>query len=636
MRILFYSDNFYPETSGISDSIISTARGLKARGHTVGFVAPKYSDKDYAAVGKPRDEFLRAEGFEVFRIPSLPFAGSASGQARNVIPLGWSLPFVRRFKPDVLHTQTPFGTGFEALWASRLFRVPLIGTNHTHIHEFIKIYGPIRTSWFEWLMQRFFCWYYNRCRFVSVVSPKLQKEMGRHGFRRPSAVVSNPLSLATFSPATAAEKAALRQGFGLTGPTIMYAGRIAPEKRLDCALRAFKALLADMPDAQFVIAGNGPADQETRRLAKSIGVYKQVTFTGFLDHATLSKWYKASDAFVMMCPIETQCLALMQAFATALPSVGVDAGAVGEHIQPGWGIKVPDGDHAALAIGLKSILTDAKRGAMGEKARGYVARFSEEAISGEWEAIYALRRNPKRHKVSIVIPAHNEEESIAATLRAALAQEYPNYDVIVVDNASTDRTADVARAYGSDSRLRVVREDKKGLLHARERGRIEAMKGGSGIIVQMDADCLPDSQWLARGADHFQVADVAAVAGPYDYYDGNPVFRAVSLASQKYVYRGMSAFLQMLDKGAVLIGGNSFIRASALERAGGYDTSILFYGEDTDTAKKVASQGRVVFDPKLAIKTSARRFKAEGTFKIAALYLFHFFRVIYRSGRTAK
>src|SRR3954467_11552483 len=111
MRVLFYSDNFYPEISGISDSIIALGRELVRRGHTVAFVAPKYSKSDYAkAAQSPSDERF-IEGFEVFRIPSLVYPNSPSGQARMVVPFGFSLGFARRFKPDIIHTQSPFGTG---------------------------------------------------------------------------------------------------------------------------------------------------------------------------------------------------------------------------------------------------------------------------------------------------------------------------------------------------------------------------------------------------------------------------------------------------------------------------------------------------------------------------------------------
>jgi glycosyltransferase involved in cell wall biosynthesis len=226
-------------------------------------------------------------------------------------------------------------------------------------------------------------------------------------------------------------------------------------------------------------------------------------------------------------------------------------------------------------------------------------------------------------KISVVIPAHNEEESLPATLKAVLAQNYPDFEVIVVDNASSDKTSEVAAKFP----VKAVKELKKGLLHARERGRVEA---SGEILVQMDADCLPDESWLARGAAHFVDPRVVAVAGPYDYHDGGVFFRNFSLLSQKYIYRAMSVVIQALGKGAVLIGGNSFIRMRVLRDMGGYDTSITFYGEDTDTAKKVSLHGKVVFDPKLVQKTSARRFKAEGSLKISLLYLFHFFKVLYK------
>jgi len=227
-------------------------------------------------------------------------------------------------------------------------------------------------------------------------------------------------------------------------------------------------------------------------------------------------------------------------------------------------------------------------------------------------------------KLSVVIPAHNEEKDIAHTIQAVLAQDYSDFEIIVVDNASTDRTTEIALQFP----IKVVRESRKGLLWARECGR----KNATGeIVVNIDADCLPEKNWLSRGVAGFKNSGIVAVTGPYDYYDGDAVFRTISLLSQKHIYHAVSLFLQLpfVRRGAVLIGGNNFIRASALENAGGYNTALVFYGEDTDTAKRVSRYGKVFFDKKLIMKTSARRFKSEGTFKITVKYLFHFFKVIF-------
>ena len=231
-------------------------------------------------------------------------------------------------------------------------------------------------------------------------------------------------------------------------------------------------------------------------------------------------------------------------------------------------------------------------------------------------------------KISIVIPAHNEEADIANAITAALAQGYHDFEVIVVDNASSDRTPDVASKFP----VKLVREPRKGLLWAREAGR----KAASGdIIYNMDADCRPSKDWLERAARYFNDGNVVAVTGPYDYYDAGGLFRRSSLAMQKHLYGPINSILQspLVRNRAILIGGNSFIHAGALEKAGGYDTSLVFYGEDTDTAKRISKHGRVVFDRSLSVKTSARRFKAEGWFNLTTKYWFHFFKHIFTSTR---
>ncbi len=232
-------------------------------------------------------------------------------------------------------------------------------------------------------------------------------------------------------------------------------------------------------------------------------------------------------------------------------------------------------------------------------------------------------------KLSIVIPAYNEEKVIPPTLEAVLAQDYPNFEVIVVNNASTDKTAAVASTYP----VKVVTEMKKGLLAARERGRVEA---SGDIIVNIDADCLPEKNWLSRGVKEFKNDQIVAVSGPYDYFDGGWFFRTCSLLLQKNVYYLVSKIVQLsfVRQGAILIGGNNFIRADILKKTGGYNTAITFYGEDTNTAKRVAQFGYVIFCRSLLMKTSARRFIEEGKINITVKYLFHFFHMLFKSNRN--
>jgi len=227
-------------------------------------------------------------------------------------------------------------------------------------------------------------------------------------------------------------------------------------------------------------------------------------------------------------------------------------------------------------------------------------------------------------KISVIIPAHNEAAGISASLEAILKQDYTDFEVIVVDNASDDGTALVCARYP----VKVVREDRKGTMWACEHGRQEAR---GEIIVRMDADCLPKKDWLSRGAVYFTDKKITAVSGPYYYHDAPIFFRRSSLIIQRYVYPIANFILQKLQKGAVTIGGNTFIRADILDKMGGFNTDLAFYGDDTDTAKRAARFGYVVFSKDLIMPTTepAGRFGGAGRTKKIFKYWFHFFKVVF-------
>ncbi len=218
-------------------------------------------------------------------------------------------------------------------------------------------------------------------------------------------------------------------------------------------------------------------------------------------------------------------------------------------------------------------------------------------------------------KISVIIPAYNEEACIAKSIEAVLAQHGIDFEIIVVNDQSTDKTQEILETYKA---VKIVRGAHIGLMHACESGRRVAT---GDIIVRMDADCIPPSDWLLRGSRYFDNPRVVAVSGPYDYTDASFVFRWVSLFVQKYIYTLSNIFLRTFFKsGGVMIGGNSFMRASTFEMIGGFDTRIIFYGDDSDTVKRLSAHGKAIFDRNLIVKSSARRFYREGMLKILWKY----------------
>lgn len=226
-------------------------------------------------------------------------------------------------------------------------------------------------------------------------------------------------------------------------------------------------------------------------------------------------------------------------------------------------------------------------------------------------------------KVSILIPAHNEEAVIGETLKAVLAQTYKDFEIIVIDNNCTDKTADKVRAF---PQVKLVEEKQRGVQYARERGRREA-KGE--IIANLDADCLPNPDWVKTAVRYFDNPEAVAVSGPYYFYDGGKVFRTMSWFVQAVIFSTIHKLLYFLFKrGVFMMGGNAFIRAKTLDKIGGYNTAIAFYGDDTDTANRLVAHGKVVYTSKVYVGSSARRFQKMGALRTLFTYLINYFWVV--------
>ncbi|MDE1925313.1 MAG: glycosyltransferase [Patescibacteria group bacterium] len=391
MRIAYFADNFYPEISGISDSIITTGEELRKRGHEVVYVAPWYGKKEFKPARR-YDEHKKLihdirEDLPVRRVPSLPFPNSPTGQSRIAMPFGFTLPFMRRFKPDIIHSQAPHGVGLEALYAALALDVPLVGTEHTPVEEFFH-YSPAVAATFgaQWL--RWERWYYNRCRFVTAPYQGLIDEMRKRGLRAEGRAQANPVPFESIV-STAEQKAACRSAFDMKGPVILVSGRLAPEKKVDIVLRAFAQVLAEFPDATLVVTGHGSSERSLKNLAKGLQIDKNVQFVGFVNAAALQQLYCTADVYAIMSTAETQSLSLMQGFASGVPAVCARARGLVEYCPSDCGFLVEPDNVGALAEKLKLVLEDHDlRARMGARGVEFVKRFTPEKVAEQWEEIY--------------------------------------------------------------------------------------------------------------------------------------------------------------------------------------------------------------------------------------------------------
>ncbi len=225
--------------------------------------------------------------------------------------------------------------------------------------------------------------------------------------------------------------------------------------------------------------------------------------------------------------------------------------------------------------------------------------------------------------ISIVIPAYNEERYLGACLESVLAEiahAGVEAEVIVVNNASTDKTKEVAQRYVG---VRVVDESRKGLVWARKAG-WDATQ--SDFVANIDADARMPKGWLTEVVHVFERdARLVALSGPYVYYD-------LSWSQNLWVklfylpgYLFDMVAQPLTSRATMLQGGNFILKRAAWDKAGGFDTSIAFFGEDADIARRISAQGRVRWTWSLPMLTSGRRLQKEGIIKTGYRYAINLF-----------
>jgi glycosyltransferase involved in cell wall biosynthesis len=225
--------------------------------------------------------------------------------------------------------------------------------------------------------------------------------------------------------------------------------------------------------------------------------------------------------------------------------------------------------------------------------------------------------------LSFVIPAYNEECYLAACIDAIILQtrglEHIT-EIIVVNNASTDGTREVALRY---PQVKLVDEPRKGLTHARQAGFL-ATTGA--LVANVDADSRLTPGWVDRVLAAFRAnSELAAFSGPLVYYD---LASHQRLAVHVFYLTAWMTYVTnryILRVGSMVQGGNFVVSRAALERIGGFNLAITFYGEDTDIARRLHDVGDVLFTFDLKMFSSARRLKHEGMFTMAARYSINYF-----------
>ncbi|OHB99926.1 MAG: hypothetical protein A3G70_02315 [Planctomycetes bacterium RIFCSPLOWO2_12_FULL_39_13] len=195
--------------------------------------------------------------------------------------------------------------------------------------------------------------------------------------------------------------------------------------------------------------------------------------------------------------------------------------------------------------------------------------------------------------VSVIIPAYNEESTIESCLKSLLNQtiEKDTYELIVVDDGSTDSTPEIIKRYP----VKLFRQENSGPATARNLG----AKNSSGeIILFTDADCIADPNWIEEMISPFIDEEVIAVKGAYKRGKGNLIMRFVQIEfEERYEILSKLNSIDMIDTYSAAFRRNIFMEY------GGFDTNFTkANNEDTELSYRLSkTEYRMVFNPKAKV-----------------------------------
>ncbi len=371
LGVAVVTETYPPELNGVSLTVNRAVDYLRGRGHSVEVVRPKQA-ADAGAADVEGEILVRGMGLPLY--PGIQFGFPAKGR----LQAHW-----RAAPPDVVHIATEGPLGWSALNAARTLDIPVTSDYRTHFSRYSGHYG---VGWLAKPIESYLRHFHNRANATFVSTNALLTDLESRGYEN-VVQVGRGIDLELFSARR--RSAELRATWGVRegGLAVLHVGRLAPEKNLGLAARAFDAIRDVRPDARMIWVGDGPQRARMQR------AHADHVFMGIQRGERLAASYASADMFLFPSLTETFGNVTLEALASGLALVAFDEGAAAQHARDSISARlVPAGDQSAFVTAATGIagspeLLQRLRG----NAHAAVSAFTWPAVLSQFE----------RHLVSV-------------------------------------------------------------------------------------------------------------------------------------------------------------------------------------------------------------------------------------------
>lgn len=372
MRYAIVTETYPPEVNGVALTVQGLEQGLRAAGHQVDLVRPRQTSE-----ADPAQDTLLVAGAGLPRYPGLRFGLPAPKRLARQ----W-----QQQRPDAIYIATEGPLGWSALRTARRLGIPVASGFHTRFDEYLPDYG---VAWLQAAALRWMRRFHNQADATLVPTQELQQFLAEQGFDRVR-LLARAVDSSQFEPQR--RDPALREEWGIDGNgfAAIYVGRIAAEKNLGLAVKAFRRLQQIRPKARFIWVGDGPSRE---KLAHE---NPDFIFCGVQRGDALARHFASGDLFLFPSRSETFGNVTLEAMASGVATVAFDYGAAREYLRTDENGMAVNDDSGFVAAALQLAGDDVLRARLGRNAATAMKRLHPQQVVAEFDALLAELAQSRR------------------------------------------------------------------------------------------------------------------------------------------------------------------------------------------------------------------------------------------------